>query len=283
MPALDYEAEYNNRRRVPDYGRINERWEKASAAYRAETKADLDQPYGKGERQRFDLFPAAGRSDGAPLVVFIHGGYWQRGDRKVYSFLARELNQRGITLAVPSYTLSPAASVMDIVSELRQCMKALYDRTRRRPVVCGNSAGGHLTAAMVATDWSRIAGAPADLVRRGYAISGVFDLAPLIGTSINEPLRLDVAKAREASPIAWPVPPKDRTLVAAVGGDESQEFIRQSLEITAHWSKAGVKAECVIVPSTNHFTVVDELARPDSAMFTRIVEMARAEAVGMPQ
>jgi len=274
MTTLDLEAEYNNRRRVPEYPSINERWEKASAAYRAEAKGDLDQPYGKSDRQRYDLFLPKGGSDRAPLVVFIHGGYWQRGDRKVYSFLAREFNALGISVAIPSYSLAPQASVMDIVGEMRQCMKALYGRTGQRPVVCGNSAGGHLTAAMVATDWSKVSGVPSDLVRSGYAISGVFDLAPLIGTSINEPLKLDPAKAREASPLFWAAPAKDRRLVAAVGGDESREFIRQSLDITLAWSRAGVKAECVVVPSTNHFTIVDELARPDSAMLARIAGMA---------
>ena len=276
MAALDLETEYNNRKRVPDYAQINERWEKASAAYRAEAKAELDRPYGKGERQRYDLFHPKAGGQGAPLVVFIHGGYWQRGDRKAYSFVAKALNAAGVSVAVPSYTLAPAAGIMEIVNEMRQCMKALHEHTKRRPVVCGNSAGGHLTAAMVGTDWSKVQGAPANLVQHGYAISGVFDVPPLIATSINEPLRLDVAKAREASPLLWPPPPADRTLVAAVGGDESQEFIRQSLDIAAAWSRAGVKAECVIVPSTNHFTVVDELARPESAMVARLVAMAKA-------
>lgn len=274
MATLDLEAEYNNRRRVPEHADINARWEKASAAYRSEAKCELDKPYGKAERQKFDLFhPKTGTPSG--VIVFIHGGYWQRGDRKVYSFLAREFNARGISVAVPSYTLCPAATVMQIVEEMRQCMKAVHDATKLRPVVTGNSAGGHLTGAMVATDWTRIGGVPADLVRAGYAISGVFDLAPLIPTSINELAKLTAASAREASPLFWPAPPKDRTFVAAVGGDESQEFVRQSLEIAHAWSKAGVKAECVIVPSTNHFTVVDELARPESAMFARLVGMTR--------
>lgn len=274
MASLDLEAEYNNRRRVPDYPDINTRWEKASATYRSEAKCELDKPYGRAERQKFDLFhPKSGTPSG--VVVFIHGGYWQRGDRKAYSFIAREFNARGLSVAVPSYTLCPAATVMQIVDEMRQCMKAVYEATKQRPVVTGNSAGGHLTGAMVATDWTKVGGVPADLVRAGYAISGVFDLAPLIPTSINELAKLTVASAREAGPLFWPAPPKDRTFVAAVGGDESQEFIRQSLEIANAWSKAGVKAECVIVPSTNHFTVVDELARPESATFARLVGMTK--------
>ena len=275
MAALDLEAEYNNRNRVPEHAAIQERWAKASAALRSEARCELDKPYGKAERQKYDLFhPKTGAA--GPLVVFIHGGYWQRGDRKAYGFVAREFIAQGVSVAVPSYSLCPAVSVMDIVAEMRQFLKALYEATRRRPVVTGNSAGGHLTAAMLATDWSKAGGVPSDLVRAGYAISGVFDLAPLIPTSINEAAKLDAAKAREAGPLFWPAPPRDRTFVAAAGGDESQEFIRQSLDITAAWSRAGVKAECVVVPSTNHFTIVDELVRPDSAMLARIVAMAKA-------
>lgn len=275
MPALDYEAEYNNRRRVPESATINARWAAASAAYREQATAELDQAYGPGERQRYDVYRPKGADEHTPLVVYIHGGYWQRGDRKDFGFLARELNARGIDVAFASYTLCPAIEVMGIVEEVRMCLKALWERTRQRPVVIGHSAGGHLAAAMVATDWNRVGGVPDDLVRTGYALSGVFEVAPLVGTSINEPLKLDAASARAASPLLWPAPAKDRTFVAAVGADESQEFIRQGLDLANVWSRAGVKAECVVVPAANHFTIVDELARPESAMLARIVTFAR--------
>ncbi|HVY43467.1 MAG TPA: alpha/beta hydrolase [Hyphomicrobiaceae bacterium] len=276
MSALDYEAEYNNRRRVPEHPEINARWAKASAAYRAEAALEADQSYGSGARHRYDLYRPRGGAKDAPLVVYIHGGYWQRGDRKDYAFIARALNAAGLAVALPTYSLCPAVTIMDIVAELRRCLATLWERTRQRPVVVGHSAGGHLAAAMLATDWSKVGGAPNDLVRAGYSLSGVFDPAPLIGTSLNEALKLDASSAREASLLYWPPPPKGRPFVAAVGADESQEFIRQSLEITAAWSRAGVKAECVLVPSANHFTIVDELARPDSAMLARVVALARA-------
>lgn len=275
MAALDLEAEYNNRQRVPEHPAIQERTAKLAEAYVKEAKAELDQSYGPGSRQRYDLFrPRTGDSN-APLVVYIHGGYWQRGDRKGNAFAARALNERGIAVAMPSYALAPAASIMDIVGDLRRCLKTLWEKTKQRPVVAGHSAGGHLAAAMLATDWSKVGGVPADLVRGAYALSGVFDLAPLIPTSLNEALKLDAAKAREASPLLWPPPAKERSFVAAAGGDESQEFIRQSLEIASAWSKAGVKAECVVVPGANHFTIVEELVNPDSAMVARIAAMAR--------
>ncbi len=276
MSALDLEAEYNNRKRVPQHPEIQARWAKESDAYRKANKVELDQSYGTGARNRYDLYrPATGGSN-APLVVYVHGGYWQRGDRKESGFVAKALNAQGIAVALPSYTLCPAASVMDIIGEIRQCLKALWEKTRQRPVVVGHSAGGQIAAAMLATDWSKVTGVPADLVKAAYALSGVFDLAPLAPTSLNEALKLDPAKAREASPLLWPPPAKARTLVAAVGGDESQEFIRQGLEIASTWSKAGVKAECVIVPGANHFTIVEELANPESAMVARIAGLAKS-------
>lgn len=274
MAALDLETEYNNRKRVPEHPQHAARWQAASAAYRqAAPRAELDLAYGPAERNRYDLFPAADAK--APLVVYIHGGYWQRGDRKDYSFVARELNAAGIDVALPSYTLCPAVTVMGIVEELRLFLAALWKKTGKHPVVTGHSAGGHLTGAMVATDWSRIAGAPADLVRAGVAISGVFELEPLIPTSINDLVGLDATSARAASPLLWPPPPKGCRLVAAVGGNESSEFLRQSRVIAEAWAKAGLATECLVVPGTDHFTVVDELSKPASALYGAVVRLAR--------
>ncbi len=277
MATIDCEIEYNNRRRVPEYPAFAARWGAASAAYRQAARAELDQAYGPGERHRFDLFHAGDSK--APLAVYIHGGYWQRGDRKDYAFVAEKLNAAGIAVAIPSYSLCPAVSVMEIVAEIRQCLAALWHKTKTYPVVTGHSAGGHLTAAMVGTDWSKVAGVPADLVRGGVAISGVFDLAPLIPTSINDLVHLDATSARAASPLLWPPPPKGRTLVAAVGGDESPEFLRQSREIADVWGRAGSKTECLVVPGTNHFSVVDELTRPQSALFASVAGLARQVSV----
>jgi arylformamidase len=277
---MDYEAEYNNRRRVPEHPEHGARWSAASAAYRQQwAGAELDLPYGPGERHRYDLFPA-GSAD-APLVIYIHGGYWQRGDRKDFSFLARELNAAGLDVALPSYSLCPAVSVMDIVGELRTCLAAMWKKTGKHPLVTGHSAGGHLTGAMLATDWSKVGGVPTDLVRAGLPISGVFDLPPLVGTSINDLVGLDVATARAASPLLWPTPPKERALVAAVGGAESGEFLRQSRDIVAAWTAAGLDCEYLEVPRANHFTVVDALAQPASALFKSVARLARKAKDGV--
>lgn len=274
MVAIDYEAEYNNRLRIPEYRDIVARWQATSAAERPAARTALDQPYGPGERQRYDLFHAGER--GAPLVVHIHGGYWQMGGRQDTAFVARAFNAAGIDVAIPSYSLCPQVSVMQIVDEMRRCLAALWLATHKHPVVVGHSAGGHLTAAMLATDWRQVAGVPADLVRAGCAISGVFELAPLIPTTINRAVRLDAEAAAQASPLFWPPPGPGRTLVAAVGEHETAEFHRQSRTLAEAWANAGVSTEYLSVAGVNHFTIVDELTRSDSALFRRVVALTRA-------
>src|SRR5215468_6593730 len=192
--AIHHEVECNSLEGVAEHVGINERWSLLSTAYRLAGETRLNQPYGSRERLRYDLFYA--RDKDAPLIVYIHGGYWQRGDRKDYSFVARELNANGITVAIPSYSLCPTVSVMEIGDEIQLCLAELWKQTKKRPTVIGHEAGGHLTAEMLARDWSRFAGVPADLVRAGYAISGVFDLAPLIRTSLNAALHLTEGTAR---------------------------------------------------------------------------------------
>lgn len=274
---VDYEAEYNNRILVPDSGAYGARWANASALTRDTSTAELDIPYGPGIRNRYDLFRAGNRRMATPLAVYIHGGVWQRGDRKDYSVVADALVARGVDVALPSYSLCPEVKVGDIYEELRLFMRALWRRTGRRPVVVGHSVGGTMAAAMLATDWSALPDVPDDLVRCAYALSGVFEVEPYVHTTYNIAVRINAQDARKVSPALW-VAPKGRTLVAAVGGAESREFVRQSLDIVARWSAAGVKAECVIVPGGNHFSMVDELTRPDSAMLERIVGLAAASA-----
>ncbi len=274
--AIDYEAEYNNSARVRDAVAIAARWVDASASLRAGVNADFDVAYGPDPRQRYDLFLPSTATGREPVAVFIHGGYWQWRDRKDFAFTAAGALANGVAWAMPSYRLCPAVRIADIVADMQAFLVHLWQRTGRRPVVTGHSAGGHLTAAMLATDWSHVDGVPHDLVRMGYAISGVFDLVPLIGTSIGNGLGETAESAVAVSPKFGRVPPRDRWLTAAVGANESAEFIRQSVDMAGHWSAAGLAAEAVIVPRADHFTVIDALADGGSAMSLRIAAMARA-------
>lgn len=276
MPAAgpDYESEYDNSGRVPGWSAIAARWQSASDAYRARAPAGtLDIAYGPGARHRYDLFEA-GCAEG-PLAVYLHGGYWQEGDRTLYAHIAQALNDHGVRVAIPSYSLCPAVTVAEIVGEIRRFLVALWERTRTRPVLIGHSAGGHLTAAMVASDWAGVDGVPTDLVAGAVPISGVFDLEPLLATSINAALRLDPVAARAVSPVHWPRPAGSHTVIAVVGGEESAEFRRQSRELATAWTAPGLVTEYLEVPGANHFTVIDALTRSGSPLQSRVVALTR--------
>src|SRR5215467_3589185 len=180
MTSIDYEVEYDNRARVPEHPQIFARWATDSASYRARLPASRQAriSYGATAREVIDLFDA--RPD-APLAVFVHGGWWRNFEPSLFSHLAAGLNAHGIGLALPGYNLCPQVSIAEIVEEMRRALLALWRRYARRMLVFGHSAGGHLTAALLATDWTALdATAPSDLVPAGYAISGVFDLVPLV-------------------------------------------------------------------------------------------------------
>ncbi len=282
IAAVDYEVEYNNRARVPEHPDIIAGWVRDAAAYRELAECELDLRYDKGARCTLDLFYPANGHDDAPLALFIHGGYWQAMDGKTFSSLARGLNRHGISVAIPTYDLCPDVTVGDIVDEMRACCVWLWKRHERPLTVFGHSAGGHLTAAMVATDWPAIdASLPQNLCVRGYAISGLFELAPLVETSINGALSLDTTAAQNLSPLTWPVAHATH-LTAAVGGLESPEFLRQSKTVCETWRRHGVETAYREMDGKDHFTVISDLADPDSTMVREIVELARREVLKGP-
>lgn len=268
----NYEAEYNNRARVPENPAIIAGWSRDASAYREAHQGALKViPYGPGERNRIDLF---GGDGAGPVVVFIHGGYWQALDGSYFSHLARGLNAHGIDVAVPSYDLCPTVSIAEIIAEMRAVSRELAGLGRPL-IVSGHSAGGHLAACMLATDWRAFdASLPEGLVRAAYAISGLFDLRPLVHTSVNTALKLDDASAKAVSPLFWKSPSRDRVLDAVVGGNESAEYLRQSRTIVDAWGAAGMATRFATIPDANHFTAIAPLADPNSPMTLRIKQLA---------
>jgi arylformamidase len=207
--------------------------------------------------------------------MFVHGGYWRSLDPSMFSHMARGLNAHGVTVAVAGYDLCPEVSIAEIIEQIRHACLFLWLRTQQRIMVYGHSAGGHLAGAMLATPWHTLyPKTPEDLVPAAYAISGLFDLSPLVHVAMAQDLGLDEAAAREVSPIFWPAP-KGRVFDAAVGGIESSEFLRQSSEIAKVWGRDGAVTRYEALDGKNHFTALDALSDPQSAMVARLVELAK--------
>ncbi|MDB5627784.1 MAG: alpha/beta hydrolase [Tardiphaga sp.] len=272
MGAVDYEAEYNNRVRVPEHPTIMTGWARDAAAYR-QAHPPQALRYGESARHTIDLFSGRGVGDAA-TVMFIHGGYWQALDASHFSHLAAGLNAHGIDVAIPSYDLCPTVSVADIIAQMQAACRVLASDGRRL-VVSGHSAGGHLAACLMATDWRALGPTPPNgFIRAGYAISGLFDLSPLIATSINTALKLNQDSARHASPMWW-TPAIGSVFDAVLGGDESSEYFRQSRAFVEQWSAMGAVTQFGTVPAANHFTVLAPLTDRESAMVARLAAMAR--------
>jgi acetyl esterase/lipase len=264
---LDLEAEYNNRARVPDHPVHIAGWQRDAAAYRETARGELDLVYGPGERHRLDLFHAGDGDNDRPIVMFIHGGYWQAFDKSSSSHLARGANMRGLTFAVPSYTLAPAVTLADIIAEMEMAADFIMQRTGRSIIATGHSAGGHLAACLMARP------APQRrAIRAAMPISGLFDLPPLVGSSINKALGLTIEEAHRLSPLEW-TPPSSGHLVAVVGGAESSEFLRQSRAIVDEWGQAGMTTRYHEVEGAHHFDVIAGLADPADPLVDIVVEL----------
>lgn len=257
---MSLDAEYDNRARVPDHPLTFARWQATAEAARA-AMPPVELAWGPGPRHRLDLFAAGA---GAPLAVFLHGGYWQALDKGWFSGLAPALNAHGVSLAIPSYDLCPDVTLAEILDQVTAAVDLLVREVAAPALVFGHSAGGHMAAWLLAEG----------RIDRAVAYSGVFELEPLVETRLNAGLKLDAAAARALSPRFRP-PPAGTVLDCRVGGDESAEFLRQSRDMAAAWGAGGVTTRYVALEGLNHFTVLDPLFDPASAEVARLVELAR--------
>jgi arylformamidase len=270
------DAQYNNRVRVPGHGDHIGRWAQASARVRERGQAHLDVPYGTHPRQRFDIFPA--RAALAPALVYIHGGYWHMLDKSSFSFPATTMAEAGVAFAAVGYPLAPEFGVGDIVESLRQALVWLwrngaeYGVDRDSLSVAGHSAGGHLAAMMMVTDWSkRGSDIPEHPIKGGTAISGIYDLEPIRLSYLNDVLGLDEETVKRNSPI-HNMAAAAGPLNLAVGGRESDEFHRQQRDIHGRWSGQGLPGRSLDLPGHNHFSILDGLEDPTSELFRLVVE-----------
>ncbi|MGQ0653649.1 MAG: alpha/beta hydrolase [Betaproteobacteria bacterium] len=261
---------YNNRELVPDHPRYMARWAEDSARARDTMTGYRECRYGDAPGETIDLFPAR-KGDGS-CMMFIHGGYWRALDKKDFSFLAPAWVDAGVSLAVVNYDLCPRVSMDEIVRQMLRASRWLwlhaedYGMDQDRLYVSGHSAGGHLTAMLMAAVWPvfdpRL---PKDLWKGGLAISGLYDLRPLMDVDfLQVDLRLDPESALRLSPAFLP-PATRAPVMTCVGGAESSEFLRQNALLAERWK--GVFAGNIPMPGKNHFSVMDGLADQASALF----------------
>lgn len=262
-----FDAQYNNRARIPEHPAILAHWSEASTRARERHADMVERAYGNDARERLDVFPA--RAPASPVFVYLHGGYWRALDKRDQSFVAPPFVDAGAMVVLPDYALCPAVSVEQIVLQTVQALAwvhrhaADYGGDPNRIVVAGHSAGGHLATMLLACDWNAVApDLPADLVKAALSISGVYELEPLRHAPfLAADLSLTAARARRLSPAFMPAP--RGPLVAVVGGDESEEFQRQTALIAQAWGPRSVVAT-ETVAGRNHMDVLHELADPQA-------------------
>jgi arylformamidase len=268
MPEHDpawYDAQYHTRAAIPEHPQILQYWTDASKATRGKLRGKLDLRYGEGTKETLDLFPAA--QPNAPVLVYIHGGFWRALDKRDHSFVAEPFVAAGVSVVLPNYALAPYASIAQIVQQMVKAVAWIWREAdalgvdRQRIALAGHSAGGHLAAMLLACNWRDVERRmPAQPLRGALALSGLYELEPLRHAPFLAPdLKLTEASALQLSP-AW-MPAPAGPLLALVGGEESAEFQRQNALIRERWGEAAVPV-CETVPGRNHMNVLHELADP---------------------
>ncbi|ADJ65134.1 alpha/beta hydrolase [Herbaspirillum seropedicae] len=263
-PVAECEAGYNLKAAFPDFPQVLQQWQQATAAIADTLLTESDISYGDAPLQRFDFYRAEGAQ--RPLLVFIHGGYWQGGDKRDIGFIAAPYVKAGISVAVINYSLAPQARIEDMVKEVQACLSTIAQQAERlgidvdRISLMGHSAGGHL-AAFVAAQPGRMP------VQAVFAISGVFDLAPLIPTSLNKALTLDQVRADALSPVLQTGPAQTR-VHTIIGELETLQFHLQAAVMANCWPQVVAHH---VVPDTHHYTVLFPLADADSSVCRAVI------------
>lgn len=268
QPGLD--AQYNNRKRFPDYIDRFAAWAHWSRGTRDKLNCRLDVAFGEQATEKLDIFPA--NQSGAPIYVFIHGGYWYSLDKSDCSYVAEGMVPHGVTTVVNNYVLAPHASMDEIVRQNRAALAWLWQNAaefggdRDRIYVTGHSAGGHLAAMLLATDWPNFeVDLPRDLVKGACAISGLFELEPIQLSYLNQKLGMDPEMAKRNSPalLDYPI---EAPLLLIVGKDESDEYHRQSEVMAEKWRKLGYPRQLHVPDGLDHFAIVDSLIDPNAEL-----------------
>ena len=270
----EIDQQYNIQARIPDLIRRVEQMALASAQARRNLEALTDVSYGPTVDETVDIFPAA--QPGAPILVFIHGGYWRSFSSKEFSLVARGPAGHGITVVIANYSLCPKVSISEITRQSRALIAWLYRHGQRyngdpkRIFVCGHSAGGQQVGMLAATDWAGEYALPQNIIKGGIPISGIFDLSPLVYSWLQPKLLLTHETVLRESPLLH-IPRGGFPLLISLGEDESSEFHRQSEAYLTAWQQQNLKGKLLVQPGKNHISAIEDLADPQSSFCRALI------------
>jgi arylformamidase len=277
----ELDTQYDLEATVPDVSLYADFYAKESEKVRAELEHRLDVPFGPTLAEHLDLYPAPVRrgepTRPAPVLVYLHGGYWRSRTSKEFGFVARGPASRGLSTVVVNYALCPGGTIDEIVRQVRAALAWSYKNAGsfggdpERIYVAGHSAGGHLAAMLLITDWEGVYGLPGNVIKGTCAISGLFDLAPFPYTFLQPKLQLTWDQVSRNSPILH-LPDEAPPLLVAYGEDEPAELRRQSEDFFAAWKTKGLSASLLPLPGKNHYDVIDGFLEAESPLCSAILE-----------
>ena len=270
----ELDAQYDLRTLFPEAASLYEAFcGRESVRAREDLTHHLDVPFGPTLAEHVDLYPAG---DGAPVLVYVHGGFWALRTAREFGFVARGPASRGVATVVTNYALCPTVTIDEEVRQTRAAVAWAYRNARsfggdpERLHVAGHSAGGHLVAMLLATDWEGDYGLPTDIVKGATAISGLFDLAPFPYSFLQPKVQLTWDQVSRNSPILH-VPDESPPLLVAYGEDETDEFKRQSEDYLGAWKEKVLSGERLVLSGKNHFDVVDGFLDAGSPLLSAIL------------
>ena len=268
--AVELERQFNPRTYTADFEAIAQFGLLMSANYRNRARnTHFDIAYGSSPREVLDLFlPNA--PNGAPVEMYIHGGFWRSREKTNFSYIAEPVVEAGGIVAIVEYDLCPNVTLDIIVQQMRNCTIWIHENISdfggdpNQLHITGHSAGGHLAAMLLATNWTEL-GLPTDILKSIFPISGVFEVAPVMHTSVQEMVRLTPEISERNSPIYLPAQSAPAVAVA-VGTLESEEFRRQSKAYADELSNQGLTVEHLEMPDQNHYSILTESVEPGNQL-----------------
>ncbi len=267
--ALD--KEYDNQKKISDFQSYVDYCRRESAVTRQQRRGYLDISYGKGRAEKLDIFPSRSGKKTA-VEIYFHGGYWRLLDKSDFSYVAHGFNAHDVMAVIVNYSLVPSVDLDTLIGECRAAVAWVFRNIERfggdpeRLFASGHSAGGHIAAMMLATDWTDYGrDLPREILKGATAISGLFDLEPMRHCFLADTLRFTPDQVARNSPVLLR-PKCSAPLLLAVGGDEGQEYLRQSGDLAKAWASTACRPEMVVLANQNHFSIRDQLGDPASEM-----------------